>query len=424
MCEQCLGVPDSVDEYLVRLACHLPGSWWHRRRIVAEVREHLADTVWAALGHGLGEEEAQRRAVAGLGSPAVMAAEFPHRGIQRCVAVIAVAGIAGVIFTAVAISPGGQPQASAGVVAMSPYPQRAWAVGCVSLWNDPAFTAIRRAVAGDGPFRVDTFPPVRAARDVGTPVRALLWVGPSPLACGWELTFQHRARLTWLDVGRHPDGRIVSFYDPDPTPSAVAYDQQTLPWTAVLPNGSLSTDVRPPPALGAWGGHLSLSATVLKDRVAITSNSTCFDVKLTLHRPGTDTNPARVGLARRVTHTIVPGVPKVLKYCFSWRGHIHDPLAAIPGLRHPAQREVDFAVREHRIGMDSTVAMLFHIVPARPGTPATAQTTRWAVVYSNGYDLDAHRAQIQAKFQAWVVASASKPPKTPLPPPPSIRPAN
>ena len=68
--------PDPVGAYLDRLLGHLRGSAADVRRILAETEEHLRDAVSEGMAAGLGQDEAQRQAIARFGDPHVLARQF------------------------------------------------------------------------------------------------------------------------------------------------------------------------------------------------------------------------------------------------------------------------------------------------------------------------------------------------------------
>jgi hypothetical protein len=398
VCDECLGVPESVDGYLASLAQHVTGPAWHRRRIVAEVREHLADAVRRERETGCDDAEAQSRAVAGLGSPAVMAAEFPRRGVGRRVAVMAVAGVVAVSVTAVAIAPSGPSQARASVVTTRPFPTREWALRCVARWNSPANASLRRLVAAHGPFNVEsesTYPrkgpmiSLTGVRDVGTPITATFGgCGASAPGEGAVVTFRNANGLSVLALSEDTSGGLTrpvrAFLI---VPGRASQLQGALPTTAILPDGSMSTDVQPPPATGSWGGALALSATVLTKRVAITGDRTCVQINLSVTRPSrvTDLDWFPGSKDASPPYDGVPGVSHVERACWEWHGLTQNPLASEPHFAKPWQRQVEIYARDNQVGINSGVGLFFHIVPAKKGQPADARTKHWALVYYAGF---------------------------------------
>jgi hypothetical protein len=394
VCDECLGVPESVDGYLASLARHVTGPAWHRRRIVAEVREHLSDAVRRERETGCDDAEAQSRAVAGLGSPAVMATEFPRRGVGRRVAVMAAVGIVAVSVTAVAIAPSGPSQARASVVTTRPFPTREWALRCVARWNSPANASLRRLVAAHGPFAVVSESAVggprfvTVVRGVGTPLRATLGSCGVPHMGAW-VTFRTANGL--ISVGGYDLGTRIRPTAYLTTPGRLQQNQikrdASLPTTAVLPDGSLSSAVRPPAVTGRWGGSLALSATVLTKRVAISGDRTCVRISLSVTRPSRVTALDWFPGTKDASppYAAVPGVSHVERACWEWHGLAQNPLASEPHFTKPWQRQTEIQARDNQTGIYSMIGLFFHIVPAKKGQPADARTKHWALVYYAGF---------------------------------------
>jgi hypothetical protein len=70
---------DLIEGYLDRLLGHLRGSTHDIRRILVETEEHLRDATAELVAAGVGEEEAQRRAIERFGDPRALARRFSAR---------------------------------------------------------------------------------------------------------------------------------------------------------------------------------------------------------------------------------------------------------------------------------------------------------------------------------------------------------
>ncbi len=62
-----------IDRYVEELRACLKGPWLHRRRTLAEVREHLSDVATELEAGGIGREQAERRAIERFGDVAATA---------------------------------------------------------------------------------------------------------------------------------------------------------------------------------------------------------------------------------------------------------------------------------------------------------------------------------------------------------------
>jgi len=95
------------EEYLCELASGLPGPRSARRRLLAELRDHLDDLVAAELAAGAGRAEAGERAVERLGGAAAVTAAWaaqyarPHaRQRARMLALVLAVALASVLAVA------------------------------------------------------------------------------------------------------------------------------------------------------------------------------------------------------------------------------------------------------------------------------------------------------------------------------------
>jgi hypothetical protein len=68
--------PALIDSYFDQIRPDLYGAFWMRRRIEAELRDHLRETVDRLRDRGFDETESQRRAIELLGSPSQVARSF------------------------------------------------------------------------------------------------------------------------------------------------------------------------------------------------------------------------------------------------------------------------------------------------------------------------------------------------------------
>ncbi len=102
-----------IDDYLDRLRPRLRGSWWHRRRVLHAVRDHLGQAADALERGGMPRDEAERRAVERFGSAESTAALLrkPRRLRRRAGYGLALAGMAAL--GAVVLTHGGDGQAPA-----------------------------------------------------------------------------------------------------------------------------------------------------------------------------------------------------------------------------------------------------------------------------------------------------------------------
>jgi uncharacterized protein involved in exopolysaccharide biosynthesis len=83
--------PDSIDDYVRRLAEELRHYGHQHSRLVDEIRDHLTDAVDAGLRRGLTREDAEREAFQRFGAPEVIARHaFPERDhmLNRLVAAL------------------------------------------------------------------------------------------------------------------------------------------------------------------------------------------------------------------------------------------------------------------------------------------------------------------------------------------------
>ena len=72
----------SLDRYVSDIRHELYGPWWTRRRIAAEFRDHLVDSVQHLTASGVSREEAERVAIDRFGSAALVARSLAHsRGV-------------------------------------------------------------------------------------------------------------------------------------------------------------------------------------------------------------------------------------------------------------------------------------------------------------------------------------------------------
>lgn len=72
----------SLDRFVSEIRSELYGPWWTRRRIAAEFRDHLVDSVDSLSGGGITRREAERAAVDRFGSAALVARSLAHaRGV-------------------------------------------------------------------------------------------------------------------------------------------------------------------------------------------------------------------------------------------------------------------------------------------------------------------------------------------------------
>lgn len=84
-----------ISDYLRQLEWALPVGPVSKRRILREIETHLLDAVQQELRSGNSRGEAERRAMARLGSPQMLAARFSHRPKRSLVAAVAFATVLG-----------------------------------------------------------------------------------------------------------------------------------------------------------------------------------------------------------------------------------------------------------------------------------------------------------------------------------------
>ena len=327
--------------------------------------------------------------MARLGDPRVMASRFPRprpiRGFVIAgaisVLIIGVSGTAGIS--------GGDLPGSSSAQASSLQPTRAWALGCVSRWNDRAHTRLRHEIADGGPFTILGLHRGEVARShgvaVGVPIRARMRhttytsSGSKPAWCTVSVTFK----------GHRTQTLILSRSAPDTAWSITGSPTlRALPSTTVNPDGTLSTDVRPPAATHRWGSAPTLSITgTSNDTPSIRSERTCFTFTLRVASAATVTvqqgwaGKQRPGPAPMYTYWMTPKNPQSIHPCFYWHGHMRHPDQEYPG--HPSlnTRIVRIATVDSHTGEGGRVTLHFGIEQrVRLGQPAAQPEGPWMMV--------------------------------------------
>ncbi len=391
-------MPASIDGYLSMLGRSIQHSRRARRRILEEVRAHLEDQVEVEQARGASRPGAELSAVERLGHPAAMGREFPAGRTLRTPAIVLIgAATVAVLLGAASVErDASHLYAAKGTTYL---PAQAAAERCIAGWNAPGNAPFRRAVAERGPFtyplnkpgpghkyRVTVYPTVR---DAGAPTRAFVVPAERGGHCGIQISFRRGTRVRTFALGEGLWPRPRPHWGYLATPARL----RTYPSTAVLPDGSLSPDVRPPRATGSWGGHLTLTADITSPQsVPIVGQKTCVRYTVEVNRPAALRSFSRKNLVSGVVkdrpyhasyrddhspNLVVPGRPLYARTCFFWAGHADDPGAEVPHFTHPYRRQVEFYAVDADTRAVVTVSLRFRIVRAAhaPG--------RWRLVVVN-----------------------------------------
>ena len=146
-----------IDAFLAELGRLLPRDDERRRRVVAEVGDHLRDLAAEARARGLGDEDAEREAVERFGSPRALARGMrpARRRLPAIAGALAGAAVCGVVAWAEMHGPAGPASAPVAGSAASAAPRIAAAPGimaaptiadaCLAAWQGDAQFAILRS---------------------------------------------------------------------------------------------------------------------------------------------------------------------------------------------------------------------------------------------------------------------------------------
>ena len=387
LCAGCRDVPDTVDCFVRVLSRHVLGSMMYRRRVVSEVREHLHDRVRWEQEAGASPGEAQRRATASLGSPSVLAASFPARGISR-LAILVTTGM--VVMAAVV---GGAAIDDGQVTPLSSthaFPNREFALLCVKHWNAQANARIRAGVVGKAPLTYRApwkahHPPqeITTTNGLGQPVEAHFEVG---VGCRIAISFlEHQVWRTVLFQHRTPRAEMLGPSD----------GRHFVGRARVLADGRLATAVQPPRGM-RWHS-LRVSVTVLKHSVPIQGPWTCVPVTVTSNRwaylsPGHVVPTSRANMidldnpatprASWGVRTLRPRTPISDQVCIHWGTFAAHPLTEFPGLPRPDVRAIHLFAMD-RLQRSATVdtTLIFRIVPNRASHSRGSSRARWRLVF-------------------------------------------
>jgi hypothetical protein len=352
-CERCAAAEISLYEYVRELRRCVRSFPIEQRRIVAEVRAHLEDATSRERAAGWSQTEAERRAIAALGSPSWMASRFPRPSHLPGLLLGAMALIGGLVLLGLGVV-GTDPQIARATVEKTVWAGGStWAQRCVEHWNSPINASARgniRDLLIDAPpaglARSDE-PEQEAPPSVGIDPHVTLLAAPAfgawrHASCVVVVTVDsgsshHRERLdpyprrprrsyAWPDGSRHTrplfEGTdhhhrtVLPRLAPPTHLGHGALKNSLATGDTFLPDGKLKSSPLPPQVLGQWNNKFQFAVTLTSPQsLPIAPHQrACIRLVMQVNRPAEITDPSHHDGPKQLS----PNTGHTTKTCIRW----------------------------------------------------------------------------------------------------------